>query len=152
VDCILSWDTYIKPKLSNRTDHVRNLKLAAIRERPRFALIVFKDNHHLFTNTLRNLKVYLNSETFPYDDLNLDFEKDRFAHLYEMYCKFRTSYYNRSESLLLSLTEFKSEAPIIVIDLSYQNEMDKSGPIDVRILIEPAKPTIENVQVSRSLS
>jgi len=62
-----------------------------------------------------------------------------------MYCKFQTSYYNRSESPLLSPTEFKTKAPIIVIDLSYQNEI--SGPIDVRISIELAKPTIENVQV-----
>jgi len=81
-----SWDTYINPKLSNETDQVWNVKLAANRERPRFALIGFKDNHNL-----RNLKVYLNSKTYPYNDLNLDFEKDRFAHLYEMYCKFQTS-------------------------------------------------------------
>jgi len=142
-----SWDTYINPKLSNGTNHVWNVKLAANRERPRFALIGFKDNHHLITNNLRNLKVYLNSETYPYDDLNLDFDKDRFAHLYDMYCKFQSSYYNRSESPLLSPTDFKTKAPIIVIDLSYQNEMVKSGPIDVRISIELTKPAIENVQV-----
>jgi len=112
-----SWDTYINLKLSNGTDHVRNVKLAASRERPRFALIGFKDNHHLITNNLRNLNVYLNSETYPYDYLYLDFEKYRFAHLYEMYCKFQTSYYNRRESPLLSPTEFKTKAPTIVIDL-----------------------------------
>jgi len=142
-----SLDTYINPKLSNGTDHDWNVKLAFNRERPRFALIGFKDNQHLITNNLRNLKVYLNSETYLYDDLNLDLEKDRFAHLYETYCKFQSSYYNRSESPLLSPTEFKTKAPIIVIDLSYQKEMVKSGPIDVRISIELAKPTIENVQV-----
>jgi len=63
-----------------------------------------------------------------------------------MYCKFQTSYYNRSKSPLLSPTELKTKGPIIVIDLSYQNEMVKSGPIDVRVPIELAKPTIENVQ------
>jgi len=35
----------------------------------------------------------------------------------------------------LTPNEFKS-APIIVVDLSYQNESVKTGPIDVRISIE----------------
>lgn len=142
-----SWDTYINPKLSNGTHHVWNVKLAANRERPRFALISFIDNHNFVTNNLRNLKVYLNSETYPYDDLNVDFSKERFAHLYEMYSKFQSSYYNRSESPLLAPENFKTKAPIIVIDLSYQNEAVKSGPIDVRISTELSEPPSETVQV-----
>jgi len=84
-----SWHTYINPKLSNGTDHVWNVKLAVNRERPRFALIGFKDKHHLITNNFRNLKVYSNSETYPYDDLNLDFEIDRFAHLMKCIASFK---------------------------------------------------------------
>jgi len=35
-----------------------------------------------------NVKLYLNSEFYPYDDMNLDFENGKFAILYDMYAKF----------------------------------------------------------------
>jgi len=37
------------------------------------------------------MKFYLNSEFFPYDDLNLDFDKYRIAILYDMFVRFHTS-------------------------------------------------------------
>ncbi|XP_076299357.1 uncharacterized protein LOC143218197 [Lasioglossum baleicum] len=46
---------------------------------------------------LLNIRLYLNSESYPYDDLNLDFEKNKYAILYDMYTRFQNSYYgNRS--------------------------------------------------------
>jgi len=44
------------------------------------------------TCKLTNVKLYLNSEFYPYDDLNLDFDKRRAAILYNVYLRFRTSY------------------------------------------------------------
>nr|XP_044250259.1 uncharacterized protein LOC123003054 [Drosophila takahashii] len=133
-----SWDTYINPKLIQGNQHVWSLKIGSNRERPRFAIIAFMLNGELITNNLSNLKVHLNSETYPYDDLNVNFENDKYAHLYDMYAMFQKSYYNRPAEPFLSPTEFKSK-PIIVVDLSYQNETVKSGPIDVRISIDLKK-------------
>jgi len=43
---------------------------------------------------LTNVKdVYLNSEFYPYDDLNLDFGKKRYAILFDMYARFLKAYY-----------------------------------------------------------
>ena len=42
---------------------------------------------------LSNMKVYLNSEFYPYDDLNLDFGKNRYAVLFDMFARFRRVYY-----------------------------------------------------------
>lgn len=131
-----SWDCYINPTLVQGTHHVWNVKLAANRERPRFAIIAFTLNGKLITNNLTNLKVHLNSVSYPYDDLNIDFAKDRFAHLYNMYAQFQESYYNRDPHPLLTPSEFKERAPMIVVDLSYQNEAVKTGPIDVRVSTE----------------
>jgi hypothetical protein len=142
-----SWDTYINPKLTQGTQQIWNVKLAANRERPRFALIAFKEGNQFIANNLTNLKVYLNSETYPYDDLKIDFSKNRFAHLYEMYSKFQNSYYNRNETPLLTPLDFVTKAPIIVVDLSYQNEMVKSGPIDVRVSAELSRTSSENTQL-----
>jgi len=42
--------------------------------------------------------------------------------------------------------EFKLEAPIFMINLSYQNESVKTGPVDVRVSIELKTPSHENTQ------
>lgn len=131
-----SWDCYTNPSLVDGTHHVWNVKLSANRERPRFAIIAFEENGKLITNNLANLKVHLNSESYPYADLNLKFDQDHFATLYDMYAKFQQSYYMRESHPLLTSTEFKNKAPIAIIDLSYQNETVKTGPIDVKVSIE----------------
>jgi len=82
------------------------------------------------------MKVHLNSESYPYDKLNVDLSKNQNAHLYEMYTRFQSSYYNRESQSFLTPNKFKLKAPIIVVYLSFQNESVKTGPIDVRISIE----------------
>jgi len=38
---------------------------------------------------LINVKLYLNSEFYPYDDLNVDFGKNGYAILFDTYARFR---------------------------------------------------------------
>jgi len=90
-----SWDSYVNPKLGYGSQNSWNVKLSANREKPRFAIIGFTLNGELITNNLSNLKVPLNSDLYPYDNLNVDFNKNQYAHLYEMYTRFQSSYYNR---------------------------------------------------------
>ena len=57
---------------------------------------------------LTNAKLYLNSECYSYDDLNLDFDKNRCAilqghDLYDLYARFCKGYYGY-EYLESSLT------------------------------------------------
>jgi len=52
---------------------------------PRFVIIGFTLNGEVITNNLSNLKVHLNSKSYPYDKLNVDLSKNQYAHLYEMY-------------------------------------------------------------------
>ncbi|XP_024875912.1 uncharacterized protein LOC112457216, partial [Temnothorax curvispinosus] len=83
---------------------------------------------------LTHVKLYLNSDFYPYDDMNLDFEKRRTAILYEMYAKFRKSYYGcERENALLTMEEFDKWGPFVVIDCFRQNESVKSATVDVRI-------------------
>jgi len=63
-----------------------------------------------------------------------------------MYTRSQSSYYNRESQPLLTLNEFQLKAPITVVDLSYQNESVKTGPIDVRISIELKTPSHKNTQ------
>jgi len=69
--------------------------LSANREKPKFVIFRFILTGELVTNNLSNLKVHLNSESHPYVNLNFDFIKNQYAHLYEMYTRYQSSYYNR---------------------------------------------------------
>lgn len=128
------WESHFNPTF-NGTKHSWNLKLSINAERPRFVLFVFEKEGKFLQCSLTNMKVYLNSDTYPYDDLKVKFEDKRFAILYEMYASFQKNYYMREPQPLLSRQQFENN-PIIVIDVSHQNETVKSGPIDVKIEFE----------------
>ncbi|EFN87483.1 hypothetical protein EAI_09886, partial [Harpegnathos saltator] len=93
---------------------------------------------------LINVKLYLNSECYPYDDMNLDFAKNKYAILYDIYRRFRKSYYGcDSAEVWLAITDFRRLGPFVVIDCSrqnrvksLQNESIKNATVDVRIEFE----------------
>lgn len=142
-----SWDCHFNPALTQTTNNIWNVKLTSNNERPRFILIVFYDNNNkkFIHCQLSDVKVHLNSTTYPYDDLNLNFQKGRYAMLYEMYCKFQEGYYLRNPPQpLLSLEDFMREAPIIVMDVTHQNEGIKTGSMDIKIEFRTNKNVPEN--------
>jgi len=113
--------TYVNLKLGYGSQPSWKVKLSPSREEPRFAIIGFTLNGELITNNLSNFKVHLKSESYPYDNLNVDFSKKQYAHLYEMYIRFQSSYYKCGSQSFLTPNEFKFKAPVIVVDLTYQN-------------------------------
>ncbi|KAF0692120.1 Uncharacterized protein FWK35_00034657, partial [Aphis craccivora] len=92
-----------------------------------------------------NVKVLLNSVAYPYDNLNLDFNKNNFSILYDMYTSFQESYYEkRIRNPLLSPSTFLENAPIVVIDTSKQNDSGTASSVDVQLEIEASKPLTVN--------
>lgn len=139
-----SWDLYEYPLLQTTMKHTWAIKTAAQMEKPRYVIFALqtnrkndlKENATRFDHcTLSNIKLYLNSEIYPYDDLNIDFEKGKYALLYDMYAKFQESYYGHNETLL-DTANFLRYGPFIIIDCSRQNESLKSATVDVRIEFE----------------
>lgn len=141
-----SWDLYEYPLLPTTQKHTWSVKAATQLEKPRYIIVAFrtkkKDNSSTSITKfdhckLTDIKVYLNSEFYPYDNLNLDFDVDKYATAYDMYAKFRKTYYkNNSEVSMITKPEFKDKLPIFVIDCSHQNEAIKSGTVDVKIDLE----------------
>ena len=139
-----SWSLHEYPLLQATTKHTWTVKATSQIEKPRYVLFGTqtdrkncpdKSASRFDSNNLTNLRLYLNSEAFPYDDLNLDFDRNKYALLYDMYAKFGRSYYGHGEPLLNAI-EFHKYAPIAVIDCSRQNESLKSATVDVRIDFE----------------
>ncbi|XP_071652961.1 uncharacterized protein [Temnothorax longispinosus] len=119
-----SWDMYEFSLLQSTTKHSWAVKAAPQLEKPRYVIFALQtgrrnefagDASRFDHCALANVKLYLNSEFYPYDDVNVDFESDKFAVLYEMYAKFRGAYYGDSrDDALFSPREFARSATVDV--------------------------------------
>ena len=81
-----SWDLYEFPLLQSTTKHSWAIKTATQLEKPRYVIFAMQtDRKNIMSEDvsrfddckLTNAKLYLNSECYPYDDLNLDFDKKK---------------------------------------------------------------------------
>lgn len=115
-------------------------------EKPRYVVFALQTDRKNAVNKkmaqfdhckLINVKLYLNSECYPYDDMNLDFEKGRWAILYDAYARFCKNYYGYEYlEPSLSVYAFQEQGPFVIIDCSRQNESVKSATVDVRLEFE----------------
>lgn len=150
-----SWELYENPLLQQTMKQSWTIKTSTQMEKPRFIIFGFKTDRKNNVEkdfskfdhcNLSNIKLFLNSEMFPYDNLNLNFKNNQFALLYEMYAGFQRSYYDREDHVLLDPYKFKNNYPLAVIDCSRQNEVLKSGSVDIRLEFE----TSENIPAATS--
>lgn len=141
-----NWDLYEYPALPKTTKHTWSIKTSSQIDKPRYIVIGLQTNRKNNASSdmsqfdhcyLRDVKVYLNSTYFPYENLNVNFATNRFALLYEQYARFQQSYYGRRAEPLLSEKQFRDLAPLFIIDCSRQADNLKTGPVvDVRVEIE----------------
>lgn len=139
-------ETYTYPELGDSKNVIWNLKTSSKLEKPRFIIVglqkdrinnLNKDRSEFDHSKLKNIKVFLNSNVYPYDNLNLDFTKNNFTLLYNMYTSFQESYYeNGLRNPILSPSLFSTKAPIVVLDVSKQSDSENVSTIDLRLEIE----------------
>ncbi|KAK9701367.1 hypothetical protein QE152_g30667 [Popillia japonica] len=70
-----------------------------------------------------------------YDNMNLQINENKYAAAYRMYASFQSSYYNGNNQPLLSYEKFK-ECALYVIDCANQKEAVKSSIVDVKLELE----------------
>ncbi|XP_060855523.1 uncharacterized protein LOC132933224 [Metopolophium dirhodum] len=141
-----TWDLCEYPILPRNTSHSWTVKSSNLLEKPRFVLFGLqtdrKKNIEIDAGCfdhcqLKNLKVHLNSKVYPYEDFRADFKNNITSILYNAYADFQKSYYEKEYSEpLLSKHIFQNYSPIIVVDLSCQNDNDKSSTVGLRIEFE----------------
>lgn len=148
-----SWELYEYPTLPKASKQSWTVKTASQLEKPRYVIVAFQTDkkNNLKANAshfdhckLTNMKLHLNSISYPYDDLKLDFSNNHFALLYDMYSRFQESYYGTAPRPLLTKDMFKNHAPMVVIDCSKQNESIKSAPVDIRLEFETSEDFPDN--------
>ena len=135
-----SWELHEYPSLPQTTLQSWTVKTSNQLEKPRYVIVGFqsgrkndikKDMSCFDACNLKNIKVYLNSQYYPYDNIHGDW-----SIFYEMFYRFQSSYYERHTYPAVEKTDFKDKTPLYVIDCSKQNDSIKSGPIDVRVEFE----------------
>lgn len=140
-----SWELHTYPLLPTTNRHTWAIKTSSQLEKPRYVIFAMqtKRKNNITANAgkfdacgITNAKVFLNSQFFPYDNLNVLFSKERYSMLFDMYARFQQSYYNKTNSPLLDPVKFKTHTPIIVIDCSKQNESVKTSAVDIRLELE----------------
>jgi hypothetical protein len=140
-----NWEMHEYPTLPKSKRQSWAVKTSNQIEKPRYVIVAFQTkqkneitaNAGLFkTCKLNNIKLFLNSQFFPYDNVSVEFSKTRYSVLYDMYARFQSSYYGTANQPLLSPDQFQSKAPIVIIDCSKQNESVKSSTVDIRLEME----------------
>ena len=143
-----SWDLYQYPELPKSTSHTWTIKTSTQLEKPRYVIVFFQtDRSHnklkdasLYDHcNLRDVKLKLNNESYPYENLNQDFSKNDYSLFYHAYCEF-SRVYSGDLSPFLNLKTYKSHSPLFIIDCSRQKEKLPFGPVDVRLEFESTDP------------
>lgn len=134
------WEMSEYPVLPQTNRQTWSVKTSNQLEKPRFVILGFQTGkrNEISKNAsnfdhckLNNVKLYLNSQYFPYDNIHGDNSL-----FYDMFVRFQKSYYEKSSRPLVNLETFKANAPLYVIDCSNQNDSVKTGPVDVRLEFE----------------
>jgi hypothetical protein len=140
-----SWEFHEYPVLPSTQRHTWSVKTSTHLEKARYVIFGLQTKRRsiLTANAgefdhckLTNCKVFLNSQFYPYDNINISFDKNRYSVLYDMYARFQSSYYGKTNTPLLSPQQFATKAPIVIIDCSKQNESVKSSSVDIKIDME----------------
>ncbi|XP_025261898.1 uncharacterized protein LOC112637118 [Camponotus floridanus] len=137
------WNLYEFPLLQSTTKHSWAVKAATQLEKSHYVIfalqtgrknVLSQDASRFDACNLTNVKLYLNSDFYPYDDMNLNFDKNKIAVLYDAYARFQRTYYgSASDETLLTMNKFLYCGPLAVIDCFRQNEAIKSATVDVRL-------------------
>lgn len=139
-----SWELHEYPTLPISDRHVWTVKTSQKVNTPRFIIVGFQTNKNNIITAdkskfdhcqVSDMKVYLNSDCYPYECIDSDFNLNKYAIVYDMFTRFKEKYYfDRSDySPLMDYKDFKTTAPLFVIDCSRQVETMKKGFVDVRL-------------------
>lgn len=145
-----SWDLYELPVVPQTTRHTWSVKTTSRVNKPRYVVVAFQTNRNnivasnasMFDHcNITNVKLHLNNERYPYDDMNLNFIENNFAELYHMFQNIQRTYYNDTSCINpwnVDLMGFL-QRPVFAFDCTRSDESIKSGMVDVRVEIEASQ-------------
>lgn len=141
-----SWETFEMPQLPQSTKHIWTVKSTSQINKPRFVLMAFETHGNSHNCNISDVKLYLNSECYPYDNYNSDFEGGKIQELYHAFLQIQKSYYNSrggDNPTDYGYTSFLN-TPIFTFDCSRNDDSLIGGAVDVRLEINARANIPEN--------
>lgn len=140
-----SWDLYEMPQLPTTDKHIWTVKSTTQLTKPRYVFVVFQTNRQrvnvnsaaVDNCNISDVKLYLNTEYYPYENTNSNFDTWNIQDLYYALTKIQQSYYSNlggNNPIKYDLAVFKT-SPIFAFDCSRTDDSLIGGPVDVRIEI-----------------
>lgn len=151
-----TWEVIENPTLQQSNRNIWSVKTSTNVNKPRYIVLGFQtaknnvitaDMSRFNHCNVRDLKIYLNAECYPYESLSVNFQNGEYIVLYNMFTNFYESYFNgekKNACPLLSYTEFATIAPLFVFDCSRQNEALKTTIVDIKIELQTHENIPEN--------
>lgn len=143
-----SWELFEYPTLPEINRHIWTIKSTNNLQRPRYIIFAMQTNRLNVINqdassfdhcAVKNIKLYLNSDCYPYENLHLDFAQNQMSILYQMYSKFQESYHHDRHEMsdpLITPLELCVGKTLFVFDCSRQNESIKNSIVDIRLELD----------------
>lgn len=138
------WQFYEKPTMSGTNEDLWPVKMTSPVERPRYVIVAFQTNikHNFLKDAsyfenlnITDIKLFLNSDAFPFEATRWDFASLKYTTLYQMYLNFQKSFlFKRNSEPLLDFQEFKEHA-LFVFDCSKHHDSVKPTHVDVKLEI-----------------
>lgn len=141
-----SWDLYELPALPTTNRHTWSVKTTSQVRKPRYVIVAFQTNRSTIVNdssefdhcNISNVKLYLNNERYPYDDLNLAMTENHFHESYYMVQNIQLTYYN--DVSFYNPTGYDlanySKKPVFAFDCTRSDESVKASMVDIRLELE----------------
>lgn len=141
-----SWDLYEMPHVLQTDRNIWSVKTTTQITKPRYVVVAFQTDRNnvpiadpkLFDHcNILNVRLYLNDDRYPYDDMNLDFKTDSdFCEVFNMMDQIQYGYYNGTQGknpvdLLKSI--LSKEIIFFAFDCSRSDEGSRNAMVDVRI-------------------
>lgn len=143
-----SWDLYEQPNVPETNRNIWSVKTTTHTTRPRYVVVAFQTNRNHVVNrnpihfdhcNLTNVRLYLNNERYPYDDMNLNFDSynGNFNEMYNVLNRIQYEYYNGTEPtnpVDISTLLYDKSLMLFAFDCAHSDESPiKNGMVDVRI-------------------
>lgn len=139
-----SWELHEFPELPSANRQSWTVKTSSQLEKPRYVVLALQSKRKndlsrdasVFDKcSLTEVKLFLNSQYYPYDNLRGDSSL-----MYEMYARFQSAYYGVNTPHPVMHRRAFDDCPLFVIDCSKQSETLKTGPVDIRLEFEASVP------------
>lgn len=139
------WELHELPALTTggTTKEIWSVKTCTNVESPRYVIVAFQTDKKdkktqdvtLFDNIdISNIKLSLNSEYYPYEDMKLNFTSKKYSEAYYMYTQFSKLFASNNKPIL-DFAAFTDRA-LFIIDCSKRNDSIKSSTVDIKLEIE----------------